>query len=386
MDIIASWEARQVKYIWEREGWFDFKYDDAALLKPLSQLRVLQGKLLGRIASLDFKLETEAQGAILVEEAVRTAEIEGQKLNREAVRSSVAVRLGLPRGIGAHDINIDGLIDVLLDAVRFHDKALTLGRLNGWHAALFPTGYSGLRRIRAGRLRGHEPMQIVSGPIGKEKVHFEALPKSRLDDEMRLFLRWWDSSSGTMDGILRAAATHLRFVTIHPYEDGNGRLARALTDMALAQDEKLKVRFYSVSAEIMRRRNEYYKILENVQRRGVDITEWFLWFIKCVTASIGDSRDIIAAVFMKVDFWNQHARDQLNERQKKVIDRMLEGGPGQFIGGLTTRKYVGMTKTSRATAFREIADMLHKRVLRNLPGKGRSVRYDLVWPVKKWRE
>src|SRR3989338_8004720 len=201
-----------MKYIWERKNWFDFKYDNTVLLKPLSELRVLQGKLLGRVASLDINLEAEAQGAILVEEAVRTAEIEGQKLNREAVRSSVAVKLGLPHGIGPHDKNVDGLVDVLLDAVRFSDKPLTLERLNGWHAALFPSGYSGLRKIRVGKLRGDEPMQIVSGPIGKEKVHFEALPKVRLDEEMRLFLKWWHSSLGSTDGILRAATAHLRFV------------------------------------------------------------------------------------------------------------------------------------------------------------------------------
>ncbi|MFH0772632.1 MAG: Fic family protein [Candidatus Omnitrophota bacterium] len=369
-----------MKYIWECEKWFDFKYDNAALLRPLSGLRVLQGKLLGRIASLDIKLEAEAQGAILVEEAVRTTEIEGQKLSREAVRSSVAVKLGLPHGTGPRDRHIDGLVDVLLDAVRFYNKPLTLERLNGWHAALFPAGYSGLRKIRTGKPRGDEPMQIVAGPIGREKVHFEALPKDRLDEEMKLFLKWWNSSQGSMDGILRAAAAHLRFLTIHSYEDGNGRLARALTDMALAQDEKLKVRFYSISSEIMRSRDEYYKILEDVQRCQVDTTEWFLWFIRCVTASIEDSRDIIAGVFIRVDFWNRHAQTELNERQKKVINRILEAGPGNFTGGLTTRKYVAISKTSRATAFREISDMLDKKILRQLPGKGRSVHYDLIWP------
>ncbi len=367
-----------MKYIWEHKDWFNFKYDDKVLLKPLSELRVLQGKLLGRVASLNIKLETEAQGAILVEEAIRTAEIEGQKLNREAVRSSVAVRLGLPHGMGPHDRHVDGLVDVLLDAVRFHDKPLTLERLNGWQAALFPSGYSGLRKIATGKLRGHEPMQVVSGPIGKERVHFEALPKSRLNKEMRLFFKWWNLSRETMDGILRAAATHLRFVTIHPYEDGNGRLARALTDMALAQDEKLKVRFYSVSSEIMRSRDRYYKILENVQRCRVDTTEWFLWFINCIVESIKDSRDIIAGVFMRVDFWNKHTQDKLNDRQRKVINRILEAGPGKFAGGLTTRKYVSIANTSRATAFREISDLLDKKVLHQLPGKGRSVHYDLV--------
>ena len=369
-----------MKYIWERKNWFDFKYDEAALLKPLSELRVLQGKLLGRVASFDIKLKTEAQGAVLVEEAIRTAEIEGQKLNRDAVRSSVAMRLGLPKGVGTQDRNIDGLVDVLLNAVRFHDKPLKLERLNSWQAALFPSGYSGLRKIRVGKLRGDEPMQIVSGPIGKEKGHFEALPRERLDEEINLFLKWWISSQNSMDGILRAAMAHLYFVTIHPYEDGNGRIARALTDMALAQDEKLKVRFYSVSSEITKMRNKYYKILENVQRCRLDATEWYLWFIKCVTASIEHSQNIIANVFARVDFWNRHAETQLNERQKKVLNRILKAGPGNFTGGLTTRKYASIVKVSRATAFREIADMLDKKLIRQLPGRGRNVNYDLVWP------
>jgi Fic family protein len=369
-----------MKYIWEAKNWFDFKYDKAALLKPLGELRTSQGKLLGRVALLDIGLEAEAQANILVEETVRTAEIEGQKLNREAVRSSVAARLGLPKGVGAHDRNIEGLVDVLLDAVRFHDKPLTLERINGWQAALFPTGHSGLRKIRAGKLRGDEPMQIVSGPIGREKVHFEAPPRERLDEEMKLFLQWWDSSRDSMDGILRAASAHLRFVTVHPYEDGNGRLARALTDMALAQDEKLKVRFYSISSEIMRIRNEYYNILEDVQRNKLDMTQWYLWFIQCVTAAIKHSQDIIANVFARVDFRNQHAQISLNERQKKVINCILEAGQGNFTGGLTTRKYVSIAKVSRATAFREISDMVSKKILRQLSGKGRSVHYDLVWP------
>ena len=369
-----------MKYLWEHKNWFNFKYNEAELLKPLSAVRVLQGKLLGRIASLDIKLETEAQGAVLVEEAIRTAEIEGQKLNPDVVRSSVASRLGLPKGVGTQDRNVDGLVEVLLDAVRFHTKPLTLKRLNSWHAALFPTGYSGLRSIRTGKLRGDESMQIVSGPIGKEKVHFEALPRERLDEEMRLFLQWWNSSLGSMDGILRAATAQLRFVTIHPYEDGNGRLARALTDMALAQDEKLQVRFYSVSSEIMRARDAYYKIIEDAQKCHVDATQWYVWFLKQLAAAIEHSQGIIANVFARVDFWNAHAQTQLSERQRKVLNRMLEAGQGNFTGGLTTRKYLSIAKVSRATAFREIADLLNKKILRQLPGKGRSVHYDVIWP------
>ncbi|MCK9265400.1 Fic family protein [bacterium] len=368
-----------MKYIWEKADWFDFKYDNNVLIKPLSQLRVLQGKLLGRIASLDIKLETEAQSTILVEEILRTSEIEGEKFNRDAVRSSISVRLGLPRGIGTQDKRVDGLVDILLDAVYFHDRKLTIERLNGWHASLFPTGYSGLRKIRTGEMRGLEPMQVVSGPISKEQIHFEALPEKRLAREMELFLEWWHSSLKDMDGILRAATAHLRFLTIHPYEDGNGRLARALTDMALAQDEKLKVRFYSISSEIMRRKEEYYEILESVQKCRLDTTQWYLWFIECITASIKDSQSTINNVFAKVDFWTKFSQTTLNERQKKVINRLLEAGPNNFIGGLTTRKYVAMVKVSRATAFREISDMLNNKILVKLPAKGRSTRYDLNW-------
>jgi len=372
-----------MKYIWERKNWFNFKYDRAALLKSLSELRVLQGKLLGKAASFDFSLEAEAQAGILVEETIRTSEIEGQRFNRDAVRSSVAVKLGLPKGIGPHDRNVDGLVDVLLDAVRFCNKPLNLKRLNGWQAALFPSGYSGLRKIRVGKLRGDELMQVVSGRVGKEKVHFEALPKERLDEEMALFIKWWHSSLDSNDGILRAATAHLRFVTIHPYEDGNGRLARALTDMALAQDEKIRVRYYSLSSEIMHRRNEYYKILEDVQKCRLDVTEWYLWFIKSMASAIEYSWDIIIDVFRQADFWKQHAQIGFNERQKKVVSRILKAGQGKFTGGLTTRKYVNIAEVSRATAFREISDMLDKKILRKLSGKGRSVHYDLIWPNPK---
>jgi Fic family protein len=301
-------------------------------------------------------------------------------LNRDAVRSSVAVRLGLPHGLNVKiDRNVDGLVEMLLDAVRKNDKPLSLSRLNGWQASLFPTGYSRLKKVRAGRLRGSEPMCVVSGPIGKEKIHFEAPSEEQAKRELKAFIDWWPGSFGKMDGILRAAAAHLRFITIHPYEDGNGRIARALTDMALAQDEKLRVRFYSVSSQIVKNREEYYDILENVQRCRVDVTEWFLWFLKCVADAVDNSEDIISNVFKRAEFWNIHTQAQLNERQRKVILKMLEAGPGGFMGGLTTRKYVAMTKASRATAFREINDLLEKGILCHAGGEGRSVRYEIVW-------
>lgn len=368
------------KYIWEYPEWHNFKYDHKAVIEPLAKTRRAQGNLLGRITLLNMNQETEAEAEILVEEAVRTAEIEGMVLNREVVRSSVAVRLGLPHGVNLKvDRNAEGIVEVLLDAIRNNDKPLTMARLNGWQAALFPTGYSGLKKIRAGQTRGNEPMQVVSGPIGKEKIHFEAPGEEQAKKELRLFIDWWNNSLGSMDGIMRTAAAHLRFITVHPYEDGNGRIARALTDMALAQDEKLKVRFYSVSSQIVKNREDYYTILENVQRRRVDVTEWFLWFLKCVADAIENSQDIISNVFKKAEFWKKHAQTQLNEKQRKVITKLLEAGSQGFSGGLTTRKYVSMAKVSRATAFREINDLLEKGILRHVAGKGRSVRYDIIW-------
>ncbi len=267
----------------------------------------------------------------------------------------------------------------LLDAIRNNEKALTIARLNGWLAALFPTGYSGLKKIKAGQMRGNEPMQVVSGPMGREKVHFEAPPKEQAKKELQLFIEWWNGSLGKMDGILRSSAAHLRFITIHPYEDGNGRIARALADMALAQDERLKVRFYSISSQIMKTREDYYKVLENVQNGKADVTEWFLWYLQCVRDAIENSQSIISQVFKRAEFWKKHTHTQLNERQRKALTKLLEAGPGGFAGDLTTRKYVGMTKTSRATAFREINDMLEKGVIRHVAGKGRSVKYEIVW-------
>ena len=268
---------------------------------------------------------------------------------------------------------------MLLEAIRFNDKPLSLDRINSWQAALFPTGYSGLYKIKAGKPRGDEPMHVVSGPIGKEKIHFQAPPKAQAMKELKSFVGWWNNSLDSMDGLLRAGAAHLRFITIHPYEDGNGRIARALTDMALAQDEKLKVRFYSVSSQIMKTRKEYYEILENVQNCKADTTEWFLWFIECVTESILNSQNIIANVFKRAEFWKMHSQTQINERQRKVVLKLLEAGSDGFEGGLTTRKYVGMTRTSRATAFREISDLVEKGVLQHVGGKGRSVKYEIVW-------
>jgi len=375
-------EGKLMKYIWQCSSWPKFTWDSDSLLPLLGQARLAQGNLLGRVKRLGFKLGEEAQADILTEEAIKTAAIEGERLNRQAVRSSVARHLGLPTaGLGQATRSVDGLVEVILNATQNYDKALSAHRLKGWHAALFPSGHSGLHKIRAGQWRGKEPMRAVSGPVGREKIHFEAPPGETIDAEMRKFVRWWESSLHATDGLLRAGLAHFYFVTIHPFEDGNGRITRALTDMTLAQDEKLKVRYYSLSSQIMEERDEYYNVLEKCSRAGsTDLTNWLVWFLGCYQRAIQRSDKIIGNVLAKADFWQEHAQTELNERQKKVLNRILEAGPGNFTGGLTTRKYVSIAKTSRATAFREIADMLDKKILRQLPGKGRSVHYDLVWP------
>jgi len=370
-----------MKYIWQSDSWSDLRWDSKVLLSPLGHARLLQGNLLGRVKRLGFQLGEEAQADILTEEAIKTAAIEGERLNPQMVRSSVARHLGLREaGLIPATRSVDGLVEVILDATQKYGKALSADRLKGWHAALFPSGYSGLHKIRVGQWRGKEPMQVVSGPMGKERIHFEAPPGETVEAEMRQFLRWWELSRKDTDGILRAGLAHLYFVIIHPFEDGNGRIARALTDMALAQDEKLQVRYYSLSSQIMEERRGYYDILEKCTKSdSVDVTKWLVWFLECFERAIRRSDKIIGNVLAKAEFWQQHAQISLNERQKKVLERVLNAGPGGFEGGLTTRKYVSIAKVSRATAFREISDLLEKKILHQLPGKGRSVHYDLVW-------
>ncbi|MFA5363231.1 MAG: Fic family protein [Candidatus Omnitrophota bacterium] len=371
-----------MKYIWQSDLWPKLNWDSNALLSLLGRARLIQGSLLGRVKRLGFQLDEEAQADILTEEAIKTAAIEGERLNPQMVRSSVARHLGLREaGLIPASRSVDGLVEVILDATQKYDKSLSADRLKGWHAALFPAGYSGLHKIKVAQWRGKEPMQVVSGPMGRERVHFEAPPGEAVEAEIRQFLHWWGSNRKDTDGILRAGLAHLYFVTIHPFEDGNGRIARALTDMALAQDEKLKVRYYSLSSQIMEERKGYYDILEKCTKSdSADVTEWLVWFLECFERAVQRSDKIIGNVFAKAEFWRQHAQTGLNERQKKVLNRLLAAGSGGFEGGLTTRKYVSIAKVSRATAFREISDLLEKKILHQLPGKGRSVHYDLIWP------
>ena len=351
----------------------------------LGDCRLRQGKLLSRAGSLGAEHRLEAQAEILAVETIQTAAIEGQLLDRDSVKSSVARRLGLPSaGLPPSDRSADGLVEVLLDATSSYERPLTASRLKGWQAALFPTGYSGMRLIRFGQWRGAEPMRVVSGPTGRETIHFEAPPGDRVEHEMKRFLDWWSGESGKIEGLIRAGIAHFRFVTIHPFEDGNGRIARALTDMALAQDEGLPVRFYSLSAQIMADREEYYSALERSQRGELDITNWLAWFLGCFQRAVDRSENLIGLVLRKARFWQKHAQTNLTDRQRKVINRLLDAGPGGFEGGLSTRKYVSMTRISRATAYREISDLVQKGVLTQNPGRGRGAGYDLVWPVEIW--
>jgi Fic family protein len=376
--------AQAKHYIWQRTLWPDFRWNHAVLLKPLGDCRFQQGKLLTQMMALGIDARQQAQAEVLIQEALKTSEIEGERLDLNAVRSSVARRLGLPTaGLPeTKDRQADGVVDILLDATLNHAEALTPQRLFGWHAAIFPTGYSSMHKIQVASWRDDHngPMRVVSGPIGREKIHYQAPPAKQLSSEMNQFIRWWAESLTQMDGLLRAAVGHLRFVAIHPFEDGNGRIARALTEMALAQDENLPTRYYSLSAQIMARRKAYYQILERTNTADGDITEWILWFLKCMSKAILSSEQLLSNVMRKARFWQRFAQTGLKERQSKAVNRLLEAGPGGFEGGgLTNRKYAGMGHVSKATAQRELADLVQKGILRPNPGGGRSTSYDLCW-------
>lgn len=374
-------------YIWQRSSWPSLKRDDAALIKHLGECRFQQGQLLARMKSLGFEMRLQARAEVFTQEALKTSEIEGERLDPQTVRSSVARRLGLTTaGLPtARNRQAEGLVDLLLDATRNFNQPLTAKRLYGWHAGLFPTGYSGIHKIRVAVWRSDKdgPMQVVSGPIGHERVHHAAPPAKRLKDEMASFLHWWRASRETMDGILRAGQSHLWFVAVHPFEDGNGRIARALTEMALAQDEGLETRFYSLSSQIMADREAYYDVLERTNTGNGDVTEWMQWFLASMSKALIRSQGLLGDILLKGRFWEKHAQTPFSDRQSKAINRLLDAGPGGFEGGLTNRKYAGMTHVSRATAQRELADLVRKGILHPQPGGGRSRSYDLNWDTLK---
>ena len=369
------------QYFWQSAEWPHFRWNSAQLLVPLARARKKQGSFLEAMSRLGFEDSLEAWSKVMEEDAMHTAAIEGEKLDREGVRSSIAEHLGLPYvGLRGADRKIDGLVQVLCDATHNCDKALDAGRLKAWHASLFPSGYSGLYAVRAGAWR-ETAMQVISGPIGRQKVHYEAPAPEQLEAEMARFFQWWEVSRTEQDGVLRSALAHLYFVTIHPFEDGNGRLARALSDMALAQDEAAGRRFYSMSAQIMKERAAYYDVLERTQKGDGDCTEWLLWFIGCFERSLEASGGIVRAVTFKGQFWEHFKDVPVSDRQRKVLNRLLNAGRDGFEGGLSTRKYMGITKTSRVTAWRELDDLLQKGMLRPLEKGGRSTAYEIDWSL-----
>jgi len=367
-------------WIWQQPDWPQFHWDQGALTPWLARARLAQGKVLGATQLLDVSLTLEAVAAILVEDGVTTSAIEGERLDLDVVRSSVARHLGLPTaGLPAPPRAVDGLIEVLLDATRDFASPLTAARLSGWQAALFPTGYSGLHQIRTGTLRGDDPMQVISGPVGHERVHFCAPPRAGLDLELERFLAWFNAFPADLEGLIRAGLAHLWFVTLHPFEDGNGRLARAITDMALSQDERQPMRFFSLSAQILRERESYYDILERTQRGGLDVTDWLAWFLMQVEASASAAEKTVANTLAKARFWLRHQAANLNARQRKALNRLLDAGREGLEGGINTRNYMRLTKTSRATAYRELVELVEKNCLAPTGKGGRSSGYEIVW-------
>ena len=365
-------------FVWQKPAWPRWTWDGAALLDPMSRARRSQGELLGKAGALGFDLDLSAE--ILTREAVETSAIEGERLDPASVRSSVAKRLGLSAaGLPPPQRSVEGLVEMLLDATARADEPLTADRLKRWQAGLFPTGYSGAEKIVVGAYRpGPEPMAVVSGVPGAERIHYEAPPAPRVDAEMEALLAWWTASRGTVDGLVRAGLAHLWFVTIHPFEDGNGRVARALTDLALAQDEGTKLRLYGMSAQLHAERAAYYEVLERTQRGDGDATEWLSWFLDALRRSVASSDALLERSLETGRFWTAHADVPLGERQRKVVNRLLETGAGGFEGGLSRSKYAGMTHTSPATAQRDLAELVERGVLVAVGG-GRSTRYELAW-------
>ena len=363
-------------YIHELPEWPHFTWDQKAIAEKLAAVRNRQGRLTGRMEALGFKLRIEANLETLTEEVIKSSEIEGEVLNRDQVRSSIARRLGVDIGaLTPADRNVEGVVEMMLDATGKYDEPLTVERLFGWHAALFPTGRSGMSRITVGAWRNDEsgPMQVVSGPIGRERVHYEAPKAAALDQEMNAFINWFNNNND-IDPVLKAGIAHLWFVTIHPFDDGNGRIARAIADMALARSEKSSQRFYSMSAQIRQERKAYYDILEATQKDALDITPWLEWFLGCLDRAFDGADTILASVYKKARFWRLHAGESFNERQRAIIERLLNG----LEGNLTSSKWAQLTKCSQDTALRDIDNLVERGILTKDAGGGRSTSYSLA--------
>lgn len=359
-------------FVHQLENWTDFKWDHEKILPLLSDVRHLQGRLLGKMEHLGFKLQEEAQLSTLTLEVLKSTEIEGEVLDKEQVRSSIARKLGLEDSRGSSSSrNVEGSVEMMLDATQNYRAPLTVERVCGWHAALFPTGYSGMYKIEVGQYRSGA-MQVVSGAMGREKIHYEAPDAERLEAEMNLFLNWFNTPSEE-EPVLKAALAHFWFVTLHPFDDGNGRIARAITEMQLTRSDETSLRFYSISHQIVQERKKYYEVLERMQRSDGDITEWMEWFLSCLQNALRDSEEALATVWEKAKFWEQHAQTPLNGRQCRMLNKLLDG----LDGKLSSSKWAKMAKCSQATALRDIEDLIDKGILRKEPDGGRSTHYEL---------
>ncbi len=374
--IPASGAVIIVTYIHELDGWPTLTWDVKRLQEQLAAVRLRQGKLLGRMEALGFQHRAEAVLETLTEDVLKSSEIEGELLDKEQVRSSIARRLGMDIGaLAPADRNVEGVVEMMLDATQSYQNPLTQERLFAWHAALFPTGRSGMSKIIVGGWRDATsgPMQVVSGPIGRERVHFKATRADHLAAAMQAFLDWFGGDA-PIDPILKAAVAHLWFVTIHPFDDGNGRIARAIADLALARSENSPQRFYSMSGQIRIERSAYYDILEATQKGSLDITAWLRWFLACLDRAFDGAEALLANVLRKGRFWEKLAGQPLSERQTAVINRLLEG----FEGKMTTSKWATITKTSTDTALRDIDDLVLRHILVKDTAGGRSTSYSLI--------
>lgn len=360
-------------YIWQYPEWPSFTWNDSRLIALLSEVRNLEGKIQGMMGGLGFDVQSMTALNVMTEDVLRSNEIEGVILNSDKVRSSIAKHLGIDTaGLPQPDRYTEGVVQIMMDAVTNCNKPLTPERLFNWHAALFPTGRSGMYPITVGAYRtGGEPMQIVSGAMGKEKVHYEAPPSDVVPDMMTDFLRWINSDNTVTDPVLKAAVAHLWFVAIHPFDDGNGRLTRTITDMQLAKADGFHLRFYSMSAEILREKKTYYEILEHTTGNSTDITEWLEWFLNTMKSSILRAEETVKRVVSKSSFWQRHREIPMNERQVKVVNMIWDG----FTGKLTSSKWAKITKTSQATALRDITDLIEKGILIAAADGGRSSNY-----------
>ena len=362
-------------YIWQANDWPNWHFDLAILAQPMAEVSRAQGLLMGRLVDVGMALRDQASLAALTEDVINTSEIEGERLNVESVRSSIARRLGVDIGaLAPVDRHVEGIVEMVIDATANHNAQVTQDRLFGWHAALFPTGYSGLSKINVGTWRNdaNGPMQVVSGPIGRQQVYFEAPPADRLDAEMGRFLDWLNNASSPHP-LIKAGLGHLWFVTLHPFDDGNGRIARAIGDLLLARADGGPQRFYSLSAQIQRERKAYYDILEQTQKRSLEVTEWLLWFLAALHRAVKQAQFTLDVVLAKARFWQHWATMPLSERQVKLLNKLLDG----FEGKLTSSKWATIAKCSPDTALRDINDLLTRGVLRKADAGGRSTCYEL---------